>query len=132
MKQFLFLCVHNSCRSQIAQGWLNHLASGKAQARSAWSEPTQIDPSAIEVMNEVWVDLSMHTSKGIDALPTIEFDYIITVCNQEKEACPYIPSSHALQLHRSFPDPAGKEIEEFRKVRDQIKQFIEELLEQID
>jgi arsenate reductase len=130
----LFLCTGNSCRSQIAEGWANHLKSDVIEAYSAGIRPIGVNPKTIQVMAEAGVDISDHTSKRIDDLAGIDFDYIITVCDNAREQCPVFPGSAKL-FHKAFDDPyfaTGSEDEimaVFRKVRDQIRAFVEELPE---
>lgn len=128
----LFLCTGNSCRSQIAEGWANHLKSDMIEAYSAGIRPIGVNPKTTEVMAEAGVDISDHTSKHIDDLVGIDFDYVVTVCDNAREQCPVFPGRAKL-VHKAFDDPyfaTGSEEEimaEFRRVRDQIKDFIEEL-----
>lgn len=130
----MFLCTGNSCRSQIAEGWAKHLKSDVMEAYSAGIRPIGVNPKTIEVMAEAGVDISDHTSKHIDDLAGIDFDYVVTVCDNAREQCPVFPGRARL-VHRAFEDPyfaAGSEeeiMDVFRKVRDQIKTFIEELPE---
>lgn len=128
MKKILVLCTGNSCRSQIAEGYLNHFAGNKAEVYSAGIETHGVNPKAIETMAEDAIDISKHTSNNIDEYVDIRFDYVITVCDNAKENCPFFPGQ-AKRFHYSFPDPAkaiGTEEEvknEFRKVRDSIKAY---------
>lgn len=128
----LFLCTGNSCRSQIAEGWAKHLNSDVIEAYSAGIRPIGVNPKTIEVMTEAGVDISDHTSKHIDDLVGIDFDYVVTVCDNAREQCPVFPG-HAKLIHKAFEDPyfaSGSEeeiIAVFRKVRDQIRAFVEEL-----
>ena len=128
----LFLCTGNSCRSQIAEGWARHLKSDVVEAFSAGIRPIGVNPKTIQVMAEAGVDISGHTSKYIDDLGGINFDYVITVCDNAREQCPIFPG-RTRHVHKSFDDPyfaTGSEeeiLEVFRRVRDQIKDFIEEL-----
>ena len=130
----LFLCTGNSCRSQIAEGWANHLKSDVIDAYSAGIRPIGVNPKTIEVMAEAGVDISDHTSKHIDDLAGIDFDYVVTVCDNAREQCPVFPGPAKL-IHKTFEDPyfaSGSEeqvMDVFRKVRDQIRAFIEELPE---
>lgn len=130
----LFLCTGNSCRSQIAEGWANHLKGDIIEAYSAGIRPIGVNPKTIQVMAEADVDISGHTSKHIDDLAGIDFDYVVTVCDNAREQCPIFPGRVKL-IHRSFEDPyfaTGSEEEilaEFRKVRGQIKAFVEQLPE---
>lgn len=128
MKKILVLCTGNSCRSQIAEGYLRHFANGKAQIYSAGIETHGVNTKAIETMAEDNIDISKHTSNNIDEYSNIGFDIVITVCDNAKENCPFFPSQ-AKRFHYNFPDPAkarGTEEEikqEFRKVRDMIKTY---------
>lgn len=128
MKKILVLCTGNSCRSQIAEGYLRHFANNKAEVYSAGVETHGVNPRAIKIMKEDGIDISNHTSNHIDEYAGIPFDYVITVCDNAKERCPYFPSS-AEKFHYNFPDPAkatGSEdeiLDEFRKVRQMIKDY---------
>lgn len=137
MKQkILVLCTGNSCRSQMAEGYLRHLAGDRFEVTSAGLEPSVVNPNAIKVMQEDGVDISSHTSKDVVQFIGQQFDYIITVCDNAREHCPYFPGQ-AERIHWSFEDPAqavGSEeevLDVFRQVRDKIKstlkQFIQEL-----
>ncbi|PZR12622.1 MAG: protein tyrosine phosphatase [Flavobacterium psychrophilum] len=127
-KKILVLCTGNSCRSQIAEGYLRHFAEEKAIIYSAGVETHGVNPKAIAIMKEDGVDISSHTSNNIDEYYDIDFDYVITVCDNAKERCPFFPSK-AQKFHYNFPDPAkavGTEEEirmEFLKVRDMIKEY---------
>lgn len=126
MKNILVLCTGNSCRSQIAEGYLKVFTKDKAHVFSAGIETHGVNPKAIETMAEDGVDISNHTSNNIAEYAAISFDFIITVCDNAKENCPFFPSQ-AKRFHYNFPDPAkatGNENEikhEFRKVREMIK-----------
>ena len=128
MKKVLVLCTGNSCRSQIAHGYLNKLLSGKAEVYSAGVETHGVNPLAIETMQEDGIDISKHTSNNISEYSTIQFDYIITVCDHANERCPVFPSN-AIKLHQNFPDPTKaigtpEEIKnEFARVRQLIKDY---------
>ncbi len=130
MQRILFICTHNASRSQMAEGLLNSLYGDRYEAYSAGTEPTIVNPYAIKVMNEIGIDISGHHSKSIDAFINQSFDYIVTVCDHAKEACPYLPGKGE-KLHHSFDDPSkftGTEQEilaGFRRVRDEIKVWIE-------
>lgn len=130
MKHILVLCTGNSCRSQMAEGWLRYFAGDGAVVASAGVEAHGLNPRAVAVMAEAGIDLSSHTSDTVDKYLGQEFDYLITVCDNAKERCPFFPSS-AEKLHYSFPDPAkatGTEeeiLQEFRRVRDLIRDFCE-------
>ncbi len=128
MKKVLVLCTGNSCRSQIAEGYLKQFAEDKAEIYSAGVETHGVNPRAIETMKADGIDISGHTSNNILEYNSIDFDYVITVCDNAKERCPYFPSN-AIKFHYNFPDPAkatGTEQAiqaEFSMVRDQIKQY---------
>ena len=121
----LFLCTHNSARSQMAEGFLRALAGDRFEVSSAGTEATRVHPLAIRVMDEVGIDLTGHTSKTIDALLGQPWDYVITVCDSVNERCPIFPG-HTRRFHWRFDDPSlatGTEqdrLETFRRVRDQI------------
>jgi arsenate reductase len=128
MKNILVLCTGNSCRSQIAEGYLRHFAGDKAKIYSAGIETHGVNPRAIEIMKRDGIDISHHTSNNVNEYLDIDFDYVITVCDNAKESCPYFPTK-AVKLHYNFPDPAkaiGTEeeiIEQFRQVREMIRQY---------
>ena len=133
MKNILVLCTGNSCRSQMAEGYLNYFAKGKANVYSAGIETHGVNPKAIETMLEDGIDISKHTSNNILEYKDIDFDYIITVCDHAKERCPYFPSK-ALKFHYNFPDPAkavGSPLEikqSFSSTRELIKKYCEEFI----
>lgn len=128
MKNILILCTGNSCRSQIAEGYLKLFTQNKAVVYSAGVETHGLNPKAVNIMAEDGVDISGHTSNNIDEYVNISFDYVITVCDNARERCPYFPTE-AQKFHYNFPDPAkavGSEVEildEFRSVRDMIKEY---------
>lgn len=128
MKRILVLCTGNSCRSQIAEGYLRFFAGDKAIVYSAGVETHGVNPRAIQTMQEDDIDISRHTSNNIDEYRDIDFDFVITVCDNAKERCPFFPSK-AQKFHHNFPDPAkatGSEEEimaQFRSVRDEIKEY---------
>ena len=121
----LFLCVHNSARSQMAEGLVTAWGGDRFEAQSAGSEASEVRPLAIQAMAELGIDISDHRSKTTDAFSGQVFDYVVTVCDDAKEACPYFPGA-IQRLNWSFDDPsaaAGSEVERlavFRRVRDQI------------
>lgn len=125
----LFICTHNSARSQMAEGLLNHLFGDRYQAFSAGTEKTRLQPLAVEAMKRIGIDISHHRSKTVDHFVGREFDLVITVCDRAKEACPYIPTRKR-RLHWSFEDPSaarGSQEERmavFEKVRDEIRERI--------
>lgn len=130
MKKVLVLCTGNSCRSQIAEGYLKFFAKNKAEIFSAGVETHGVNPRAIVIMKEDGIDITNHTSNNINEYFEIDFDFVITVCDNAKERCPYFPT-RAKKFHYNFPDPAkakGTEEEiltEFRLVRQQIKEYSE-------
>ncbi len=127
-RKILVLCTGNSCRSQIAEGYLRYFAGDEAEVFSAGIETHGVNPRAIEIMKRDGIDISKHTSNNIDDYRGIDFDYVITVCDNAKENCPYFPTS-AIKLHCDFPDPAkalgsDEEImEQFRQVRELIRKY---------
>ena len=133
MKKILVLCTGNSCRSQIAEGYLRYFAKDKAEIYSAGVETHGVNPKAIAIMKEVGIDISKHTSNNIEEYRNIEFDFVITVCDNAKERCPFFPSK-AIKFHHNFPDPAkvtGTEediLEAFRDVRQQIKDYSQQFV----
>ncbi len=128
-KKVLFVCAHNSARSQMAEGLLNSLHGDQYEAYSAGIEPTIVNPHAIQVMSELGVDISKHRSKSVEDFIEKEFDYVITVCDHAKEACPFFPGGKKY-LHKNFEDPVlfeGNEsdtLSAFRQIRDEIKAWI--------
>jgi arsenate reductase len=130
----LVLCTGNSCRSQIADGYLKHFAGDRATIYSAGVETHGVNPRAIAIMAEDGIDISGNTSNHVDEYMGIEFDHVITVCDNAVERCPVFPST-AQKWHQNFPDPAkatGTEDEimsEFRKVRDMIKDYCSDFVE---
>lgn len=132
-KKILVLCTGNSCRSQIAEGYLRHFANGNAEVYSAGVETHGVNPKAIAIMQEDGIDISNHTSNNIDEYFDIDFDFVITVCDNAKERCPFFPTK-AKKFHHNFSDPAkatgtDQEInEQFREVRQQIKEYCERFI----
>lgn len=135
MKKILVLCTGNSCRSQIAEGYLRHFANDKAEVFSAGVETHGVNPKAIAIMQEDGIDISHHTSNNVDEYRNIDFDFVITVCDNAKEHCPYFPTK-AEKFHHNFPDPAkavGTEDEimaEFRAVRELIKAYAQQFIQE--
>jgi len=133
MKKVLVLCTGNSCRSQIAEGYLKQFAKGKAEIFSAGVETHGVNPRAIAIMKEDGIDISNHTSNNINEYRDIDFDFVITVCDNAKERCPFFPSK-AKKFHHDFPDPAkatGTEeeiLESFRNTRQMIKDYCEKFV----
>ena len=135
--KILYLCTGNSCRSQMAEGWTRHLRSEAIDVYSAGVEPHGIDPKAVKVMAEIGIDISGQASKHLDTLEGIEFDHVITLCDQANESCPLFPGK-TRRHHMGFDDPpklaADTSTEEeamahYRRVRDEIKRFVEKLPE---
>ena len=135
----LFLCTGNSCRSQMAEGWAQHLKSDSIEPYSAGVEPHGMNALAIQVMTEAGVDISRHHSKHVDELKNVPFDYVVTVCDDAHESCPIFPGKTKI-VHIGFDDPPrlakiAKSEEEakghYRRVRDEIRQFIEHFDERI-
>jgi arsenate reductase len=133
MKKVLVLCTGNSCRSQIAEAYLRHFAGKKAVIYSAGVETHGVNPRAISTMKEDGIDISQHTSNHIDEYFNIDFDVVITVCDNAKERCPFFPTK-AIRFHHNFPDPAkatGTEeeiLEQFREVRQMIKSYSQQFV----
>jgi len=128
----LFLCTGNSCRSQMAEGWARHLQGGAIEPYSAGVKPRGLDRRAVAVMAEADVDISTQRAKGLGELPKVSFDYVVTVCDDAREACPVFPGG-AKMVHVGFDDPprlaASAQTEQealarYRRVRDQIRDFV--------
>ncbi|WP_297760639.1 arsenate reductase ArsC [uncultured Muriicola sp.] len=134
-KNILVLCTGNSCRSQMAHGYLKTLLKEKAQVYSAGIETHGLNPGAVAIMKEDGIDISDHTSNNVDEYSGIPWDFIITVCDHAKENCPYIPSNTAKRLHHNFFDPSKvkgsrEEIHiAFLKARNEIKGYCEDFAE---
>jgi len=128
-QRVLILCTGNSARSQMAEGLLRHDAGDRFEVFSAGTKPSQVRPEAIEVMNELGIDISAHRSKGVEEFRGEAFDYVLTVCDNAKESCPVFPGA-AKMMHRNFEDPAAAagSAEErrrvFRLVRDEIREYL--------
>ena len=138
--KILFLCTGNSCRSQMAEGWARHLKSDVIEAYSAGIEKHGMNPHAIKVMAEAGVDITGQHSKTVAELGSVEFDYVVTVCGHANEHCPLFPGK-AKVVHVGFADPpklsAGlpegeEKLAIYRRVRDQIRKFVETLPESLD
>ena len=136
MKKILVLCTGNSCRSQIADGYLKYFTGDKAEVYSAGVETHGVNPKAIATMAEDGIDISKNTSNNVLEYENIDFDYVITVCDNARERCPYFPTK-AEKFHYNFPDPAkfvGTEEEtkaEFARVREMIKTYCKDFVEKI-
>ena len=127
----LFICTHNSARSQMGEGFLNRLGAGRFEATSAGTEPGTIHPLAVQVMAEEGIDISGHRAKSVDDFVEQQFDYVITVCDDANETCPLFPNARH-RLHWSLPDPSRAEgtreerLAFFRAVRNAIRARVEE------
>ena len=136
MIKILVLCTGNSCRSQMAHGYLQHFGKGKVQVYSAGVEIHGLNPFAVGIMAEDGISISDHTSNHIDEYQDITFDYVITVCDNAKEACPFFPTK-TKTIHHSFEDPSKSSgsakdlITKFRKVRNEIKEFSEKFIQNL-
>ncbi len=131
MRKILILCTGNSARSQMAEGLLKHITQGEYEINSAGTKPSIVRPEAIKVLAEIGIDISKNRSKSVDEFANIEIDYVLTVCDNAKETCPYFPAKTKV-IHRSFDDPPaiGETDEEttlkiFRRVRNEIKIYFE-------
>lgn len=133
--KILFICTGNSCRSQMAEGWVRYLKKDILQSDSAGIEKRGLDPLAIQVMDEVGVDISRQTSKLINELKEKDFDYVVTICEDANRNCPVFPGK-AKRIHNAFDDPPRiaktlKSQEEiirlYRRVRDEIKVFVSKM-----
>jgi arsenate reductase len=131
----LFLCTGNSCRSQMAEGWARRLKGDLIEAYSAGIEPKGIDPRAVRAMAEAGIDISRQRSKSVTELGDMEFDYVITLCDDAQQSCPFFPARTAI-IHHGFDDPpqlaenSGDEEEamgHYRRVRDEIRAYVETL-----
>ena len=133
MKRVLFICTHNSARSQMAEGLVNHDLAGKVQAFSAGTDPTFVHPLAIIAMGEVGIDISRQRSKSLDEFGNEKFDFVITLCDHAAESCPVFFGG-VQRIHMGFPNPAAvsgskeEKLAAFRKVRDQIREEVADFL----
>jgi len=123
-KRVLFLCTGNSARSQMAEGFLRNLAGNRFEVFSAGTNPKGLHPRTVEVMKEIGIDVSRQTSKDVKQLLQEKFDYVITVCDRARQQCPVFPGAEP--IHWGFDDPAEapaeKQLEAFRRVRNEIQQ----------
>jgi len=128
MKKVLVLCTGNSCRSQMAEGYLHHFANGNVVIKSAGIETHGVNPKAVAIMKEDGIDISNHTSNHVDEYASVNFDFVITVCDHANERCPIFPGK-TTKIHHNFPDPAkvvGSQeeiLEAFRSTRNMIKEY---------
>ncbi len=135
MINILVLCTGNSCRSQMAHGYLDHLLNNRSfRVYSAGIETHGLNPGAVSIMKEDGIDISGNTSNHVDEYEGVEFDFIITVCDHARENCPYIPGKKAIRLHHNFFDPSkvnGSEEEvhkAFEKARNEIRDYIRDFI----
>lgn len=128
-KKVLFICTHNSARSQMAEGILRKLPPENFDVYSGGTEPSEVNPNAIKVMEEIGIDISHRRAKNVSEFADQKFDYVVTVCDQARESCPFFPGEKI--IHKSFKDPSqlkGTEkevIAGFREARDEIRDWIE-------
>lgn len=128
-KRILILCTGNSARSQMAEGLLKHICQNEFEIFSAGTKPSIVRSEAIKVLAEIGIDISKNRSKSVDEFANQDIDYVLTVCDNAKENCPYFPAQTKL-LHHSFADPAEVEggedaqLSAFRRVRDQIQEYL--------
>jgi arsenate reductase len=138
-KRVLFVCIHNSARSQMAEAWLRHVAGDRFEVESAGLEPGKLNPFVVEAMKQVGIDISLHSPKGVQDLLNAgkTYDYVIAVCDKEAaEKCPIFPGG-SMKLHWSFPDPSAatgdhnNKLRVAAEVRDTIKATIEQWLREM-
>ena len=126
-QRVLILCTANSARSQMAEGLLRHDAGDRFDVESAGSQATFVRPEAIAALAEIGIDIRNHRSKSVDEFSDQSFDYVLTVCDNAREACPIYPG-HGHRIHHSFEDPAAapeaERLDAFRRVRDQIRDYL--------
>lgn len=131
-KNILFLCTGNSCRSQMAEGWMRHLHEEEYNVYSAGIETHGLNPNAVQVMKEAGIDISNHKSKLVSGMTDINFDYVVTVCSDADENCPFFPGK-TTRIHKGFDDPPKlalniedkeKKLEPYRRVRDEIRDYL--------
>lgn len=138
--KILFLCTGNSCRSQMAEGWVRKLKRDQMEVYSAGVAPSTIDPRAVKVMAESGVDISGQKPKDINEFMGVQFDYVVTLCDHANESCPIFPGK-SKRVHKGFDDPpvlaAGAPDEDtamshYRRVRDEIRTFVEGLPDNLE
>jgi len=129
--RILFLCTGNSARSQMAEGLLRHMAGDRFEVFSAGTRPAGLNPNAVKAMAEAGIDISGHRSKSVDEFAGQLFDCVFTVCDNAKEACPFFPGG-GKRIHHSFEDPAAppaeRQMDVFRRVRDEIAARLEQFV----
>lgn len=129
MTEVLFICTHNSARSQIAEGLVNHFGSN-LDGFSAGTSITNVNPFAISVLSEIGIDITHHSSKSIESFMDRSFDYVVTVCDNAKETCPFYPNAKEF-IHIGFKDPSSISgtdediLEAFRATRDKILEWLQ-------
>lgn len=132
-QRVLFLCTGNSARSQMAEGLLRQMAGDRFDVFSAGTRPAGLNPNAVQALSEVGIDISANRSKSVDEFANQQFDYVFTVCDNARESCPIFPGG-GKRIHRSFEDPATAPAEQqlatFRKVRDQISEWLGDFVRQ--
>jgi arsenate reductase len=127
-KNILFICTHNSARSQLAEGLVNHYFKDTWEANSAGTTATSVNPFAVQAMAEIGIDISQHASKTIDVFKNEEFDVVVTVCDSARETCPFFPGKQV--VHKSFADPSSVEgsdeekLAAFCRTRDELKGWL--------
>ncbi|HNJ40118.1 MAG TPA: arsenate reductase ArsC [Acidobacteriota bacterium] len=132
----LILCTGNSARSQMAEGLLRHDGGAAFEVHSAGTKPSLVRPEAIAALREIGIDITSHWSKSVNDFAGQEFDYVITVCDNAKENCPYFPAK-TRRIHFSFDDPAGvtgtddERLAEFRRVRDEIRTWLAGFIQEV-
>jgi arsenate reductase len=138
--RILFLCTGNSCRSQMAEAWAKHLKKGTIEASSAGVVRHGMNPYAVRVMEEAGADMTGHSSKPLDDLPGREFDVVVTLCGHAQETCPFFPGA-VRRVHRGFDDPPSlcaeltdeaEILKVYRRVRDEIREFVSGLPASLD
>ncbi len=130
-QRVLVLCTGNSARSQMGEGLLRHMAGDHYEVFSAGTKPVGLNPNAVKAVSEIGIDISQHRSKSVEEFAGQQFDYVITVCDNAKESCPFFPGGGE-RLHHSFEDPAAvpqdKQLDSFRRVRDQISSWLSDFV----
>jgi len=130
MIRILFVCTGNSCRSQMAEGWANRLGEGRVAAFSAGVAPAaRVTAEAVEAMREVGVDISAQYPKPAAAFAGERFDFVITLCDNARESCPYFPGA-GRRLHWPVADPYGRGLDAYRKAREEIKIAVNRLIKE--
>lgn len=127
-QRVLVLCTGNSARSQMAEGLLRYMAGDQYEVFSAGTKPVGLNPNAVKAMTEIGIDISKHRSKSVDEFASQQFEYVITVCDNARESCPFFAGG-GHRLHHSFAAvPQDKQLDSFRRVRDQISSWLSQLV----